>query len=109
MKYDLSDYIAACDYPGKLDSRIVTNALKEYCVALGVIRNIVKLAYPWWRQKGLLEYIIAIARNARNARNAMNAIDAIDAMNARNAMNAIDANAMNAMNAIDAIDAIDAR
>jgi hypothetical protein len=43
----LEEFKAACNYPGKLDEEAVNTALRRYCIALGVKRDVMRLRRGW--------------------------------------------------------------
>jgi Flp pilus assembly CpaE family ATPase len=50
MKGRLFDqFVAACNYPGRLDEVAVNEALHRYCKALKVQRRIVRVGEAFWR------------------------------------------------------------
>ena len=104
MSTDLEKYIEACTYPGNLDPTAVESGLQKYLGALGVQRQIRRLARGWDLQtethlKATVELLLSDFARARDARAAIaasaaiDARDAIDASAARDARDAIDASA----------------
>src|ERR1019366_6523970 len=108
------EYMAACDYPGRLDPAAVENHLRDYLSALGVNREVVRIRRGWSTatDQHLCDYLVQIARDAIDARAARAARAARGGRPARAARAARDARAARAARdaraAIDAIDAIDA-
>ena len=101
---DLERYTEACNYPGQLNESAVERHLREYLLALGVDRTIVRLRQNWTLDEhpslarsidGIIKNfsnrltpphatrdarVARVARIARDARDARDAVDARDAL-----------------------------
>lgn len=88
---DISQFKAACDYPGVLDEPTVEAALRRYLAALGIDRRVVRLRQGWRLEdhpslcRNIEDILMDFSRrqDARAARAAIAASDARDAIAAR--------------------------